>query len=263
MAFFEKNKSNTRSVNHKKTEVEEEPSWLRHLEEMREKRKEQGVDTLSISKKGNELPEIVVNSENTRNKVNTVTKKTSADYVNRNNSTPQVKNKIYQYYLKKWQQEHNRLFNDEHSQTQVLLANKWTLKSDNVLLQADSIEEEDNSVLFFNESHELEKANPSQIEENEAMDNENLPNSMIKVTVVKPNLDPNKNLCVVDEQEFVESIKAQLKPHLQDMLEGMIKNMLLNNYEIMLSCVQKEIQSEIPNVIDDILEYNVKSIIKK
>ncbi|QRN40633.1 MAG: hypothetical protein GKC53_00365 [Neisseriaceae bacterium] len=263
MVFFEKNKSNTRSVTHKKIETEEPPSWLRHLEEMREKRKEKEKKIFFNSQKNNELANISVRSENTTNKINFVTKKTSADYVNHNNSSPEIKNKIYQYYLKKWQQEHNQSLNDQVGETQILLANRWTLKSDNILLQSDSISEEDSSVLFFNDSQELEKANPNESDQNEEMSNEDLPNTMISVTVVKPNLNPNKNLCIVDEKEFVESIKAQLKPHLQDILEGMIKNMLLNNYEIMLSCVQKEIQSEIPNVIDDILEHNVKSIIKR
>lgn len=232
MAFFKKNQLDTNMVGNT------QPSWISQLEEMRKKR------------------DHVVGAKT----------KTFTKYIgcNDTNIDPKVKNKVYQYYLKKWEQEHHQLLNNQAYETQILLANKWTVQSDNVLLKSDSVVEEENSIILFAESGELEERVDNQTsQDSNAQENDNLPHAMIQVTVIRPNFDPNKNLCIVNEQELVESIKAQLKPQLQDMLQGMVKTMLLNNYEIMLSCVQKEIQSEIPKVIDDLLEHNIKSLIKK
>lgn len=86
---------------------------------------------------------------------------------------------------------------------------------------------------------------------------------MVQLTIVHPHLDPNKKLCVIDEDEFINKIKKELKPQLEDLLHGMIKNMLLTNYDIMLSCIQKELQEELPNVMDELLQNHLKAQLQR
>lgn len=263
MSFFEKSKLNIqKKISGQQQEKANEPGWMKHLEEMRKERKTQDSDGELISRKrdiGNKSQTRQQNS-NSKTKRSSLFKKDDTK-----NLSPRLKNKLYQHYLDKWQSEKNNLSNNTDSQ--ILLTKEWSLQSDNILMKSQSITEEEYEVLQFNEDQELEKIPEEELLATNSTDGENGeeidPAVHLNVTVVKPNLDPTKKLCVIDEHEFIERIKSQLKPQLQDLVECSIKNMLLNNYEIMLSCIHQEVQTEIPHLIEEALEINFTKLIKK
>ena len=175
-------------------------------------------------------------------------------------ASPALKREVYHHYLKQWEKEKNEVLKKPDAPTEVLLANRWTVEADRVLMRS-KVEGDEESFLFYKKAGE----DPVILNEEQQIDLENsdTPPELVQLTIVYPHLDPGKKLCVIDEDQFIDKIKKELKPHLEDLLQGMIKNMLLTNYDIMLSCIQRELQEELPNVIDELLQNHLKAQLKR
>ena len=87
----------------------------------------------------------------------------------------------------------------------------------------------------------------------------------VAVTVVKPKhcLDSAKRLCVVDEKDLIDTLKKELKPYLKTLLENMLSTLLLNNYDIMLGCVQHELQQQLPDLLEETLNKQLNHYLHK
>lgn len=175
-------------------------------------------------------------------------------------ASPALKREVYQHYLKQWEKEKNETMKEVDAPAEVLLSNRWTVEADRILLRS-KVEGDEERVLFYKKAGE--RPIPLNEEQQIDLENSDTPPELVQLTIVHPHLDPNKKLCVIDEDEFINKIKKELKPQLEDLLHGMIKNMLLTNYDIMLSCIQKELQEELPNVMDELLQNHLKAQLQR
>ncbi|MFH4355037.1 MAG: hypothetical protein WDW20_04415 [Neisseriaceae bacterium] len=242
MSFFERDKAF--NLTKKLPEKETEPDWLQDLEKMRSQRKQQAS---SMRSEASHTPATAVSKP--------FHKKSLLPEANAT-----ITQKVNEYFWKQWQEEHNRRLGED-APMQVFLSNRWSVKMADGLIKGKDRLEESTTVVWLDESGKVE-ARPEK-ETNEEMLSDVSNPGAVQVTLVKPtNWDVDKKVCIVDEIALLESLKQQLKPHLKELLESSIKNMLLSNYDILLSCIQRELSSQLPQLLDELLENHIKELLR-
>lgn len=244
----------------KQSALQEPSQWLKDLCDMRQKRKQQlsSSSTKSSITKQKRQPSQDIPASQQEGSVST-----QSSSIPRFSQGPfAVRDKIYDHYLKEWEKAHNKKLSNPNAPTQVLLSGQWKMKDQEILMRCRDSVEESQDLAFLKEIGEVIHTNADSVEKKLAQ-NEKI--NYVAVTIVKPEycLDSAKRLCVVDEKDLIDTLKKELKPYLKTLLENMLSTLLLNNYDIMLGCVQRELQQQLPDLLEETLNKQLNHYLHK
>jgi|GEM_PF-1764282 hypothetical protein len=242
--------------------LQEPTQWLKDLRDMRQKRKQQlfsSSDKNSITKQKRQLSQDISTSQQEES-----ASILSSSISRFSQGSSAVREKIYDHYLKEWEKEHNKQFSDPNAPTQVLLSGQWKIKDQEVLMRCRDSVEKSQDLVFLEETGNVTHTDADTVEKKLTQDEAEAINC-VAVTIVNPEhcLDSAKRLCVVDEKDLVNTLKKELKPYLKTLLENMLSTLLLNNYDIMLGCVQHELQQQLPDLLEETLNKQLNHYLHK
>lgn len=235
--------------------------WLKDLRDMRQKRKQLSSSSArkSITKRKQQLSKDFPMSQQEES---ISTSSSSTSHFSKGSSA--VREKIYDHYLKEWEKAHNKQFDNPDTPTQVLLSNQWKIKDQEILMRCRDSVEKSQDLVFLEETGNVTHTDADTVEKKLTQDEAEAINC-VAVTIVNPEhcLDSAKRLCVVDEKDLVNTLKKELKPYLKALLENMLSTLLLNNYDIMLGCVQHELQQQLPDLLEETLNKQLNHYLHK
>lgn len=175
------------------------------------------------------------------------------------------KKQILQNYLKNWQNRHNAALAGELTEADatVLLEEDW-LNAQNALQGGAKAEEvlEKQTVWFNPKPAAAEPAAAKTAAQDEARSVFHPQDIPVSVNVLDPQGVPaGRPVFCLSEQELVARLMARLTPHLTDAVNGLVRTAVSREAAHLNSRLYQAVQSEVPALVQDILDYNLKNVL--
>lgn len=179
----------------------------------------------------------------------------------------EYKKQILQNYLKNWQNRHNAALAGELTETDatVLLEEDW-LNAQNALqgnVKAQNVLDKQ-TVWFTPKHHAAPQAQSGTEGEKDgeaaaAFSPQDIP---VSVNVLDPQGVPaSRPVFCLSEQELVERLLHRLMPHLTDAVNGLVRTAITRQAANLNQQLYQAVQSEMPDLVKDILDYNLKNVL--
>lgn len=194
-------------------------------------------------------------------------------------SKPQIKESIATnkevlgQYLEQWQIEHNisvdenkepqDAFNSADSDTNVVLVEEW-IDAQHSLQGEVSLEGVQKvSTVWYNPKHKVaETASPITESETPTQVVQSVESIPVSINVLEPKLiNSNQPVICLSEKELIERLNKRLLPHLTDSVNGMVRVAIQRHTAGLTFALQQHLAEETPNLVSDILNYNLKSVL--
>lgn len=272
------------------------PEWERTLEQLRSDKKRVGKAGKTDETLSDQFPNGIFSTyghnQSRRNHVSidqnrefiSGAREKKPDAVNNPNSLDQVildpvqREQAYQAYLRQWQRQINLEAKQQEADLNdvaVLLQDDW-LAAQNCLQTASmegnavcTVKLQRNKTAQIVETKTINKPENAKQSINAISDGvtiepieQETPPIYVQLHVIEPRGRAGRAVTCLSEQALIQQLTDKLRPHLADVLAGMVRVAVQRHTSSMISSLQKELLTEVPKAVDDVLQHHLGRIIK-
>ena len=176
-------------------------------------------------------------------------------------------------YLEQWQVAHNistdenkaqNPYGDTDNDTNVVLVEEWIEAQHSLQgeVSLDGVQKVD--TVWYNPKHQVmtEEHSSEQATENQTLVIRSAESVPVSINVLEPKLiNGNQPVVCLSEKELIERLNNRLLPHLTESVNGMVRVAVQRHTASLTFKLQKNLTEEVPDLVSDILNYNLKSVL--
>ena len=232
-------------------------NWEQTLQELREKRKHQ----VEPNTQQNPAPQ---------------TAKSAAPIIRpkpQGRENLETNKEVLEQYLEQWQVAHNistdenkaqNPYGDTDNDTNVVLVEEWIEAQHSLQgeVSLDGVQKVD--TVWYNPKHQVmtEEHSSEQATENQTLVIRSAESVPVSINVLEPKLiNGNQPVVCLSEKELIERLNNRLLPHLTKSVNGMVRVAVQRHTASLTFKLQKNLTEEVPDLVSDILNYNLKSVL--
>ena len=183
-------------------------------------------------------------------------------------------------YLRKWQEEHNAMLEEEAGETaetdaMVILQENWLNAQSSLQMSASDRQIESTRTVWLNpkrktvefdapakaEATSSENENPQAQEQVSDDPKEEMPPITVHINVLNPQVINRREVFCISEQDLSERLIKRLRPHVADAVNGMIRTAVQKQMALFTYQLQQTLSEQAPDLVEQLLDYNVKKIL--
>lgn len=188
-------------------------------------------------------------------------------------------------YLRKWQEEHNAMLEEEASETaetdaMVILQENWLNAQSSLQMSASDRQIESTRTVSLNpkrktvefdapvkdapvkdEATSSENENPQAQEQVSDDLKQEMPPITVNINVLNPQVINRREVFCISEQDLSERLIKRLRPHVADAVNGMIRTAVQKQMALFTYQLQQTLSEQAPDLVEQLLDYNVKKIL--
>lgn len=188
-------------------------------------------------------------------------------------------------YLRKWQEEHNAMLEEEASETaetdaMVILQENWLNAQSSLQMSASDRQIESTRTVLLNpkrktvefdapvkdapvkdEATSSENENPQAQEQVSDDLKQEMPPITVNINVLNPQVINRREVFCISEQDLSERLIKRLRPHVADAVNGMIRTAVQKQMALFTYQLQQTLSEQAPDLVEQLLDYNVKKIL--
>ena len=188
-------------------------------------------------------------------------------------------------YLRKWQEEHNAMLEEEAAETaetdaMVILQENWLNAQSSLQMSASDRQIESTRTVWLNpkrktvefdapvkdapakdEATSSENENPQAQEQVSDDLKEETPPITVNINVLNPQVINRREVFCISEQDLSERLIKRLRPHVADAVNGMIRTAVQKQMALFTYQLQQTLSEQAPDLVEQLLDYNVKKIL--
>jgi hypothetical protein len=188
-------------------------------------------------------------------------------------------------YLRKWQEEHNAMLEEEAAETaetdaMVILQENWLNAQSSLQMSASDRQIESTRTVWLNpkrktvefdapvkdapvkdEATSSENENPQAQEQVSDDLKEETPPITVHINVLNPQVINRREVFCISEQDLSERLIKRLRPHVADAVNGMIRTAVQKQMALFTYQLQQTLSEQAPDLVEQLLDYNVKKIL--
>ena len=188
-------------------------------------------------------------------------------------------------YLRKWQEEHNAMLEEEAAETaetdaMVILQENWLNAQSSLQMSASDRQIESTRTVWLNpkrktvefdapvkdapvkdEATSSENENPQAQEQVSDDLKQETPPITVHINVLNPQVINRREVFCISEQDLSERLIKRLRPHVADAVNGMIRTTVQKQMALFTYQLQQTLSEQAPDLVEQLLDYNVKKIL--
>lgn len=188
-------------------------------------------------------------------------------------------------YLRKWQEEHNAMLEEEAAETaetdaMVILQENWLNAQSSLQMSASDRQIESTRTVWLNpkrktvefdapvkDAHVKDEATSSENENPQAQEQvsddlkQETPPITVHINVLNPQVINRREVFCISEQDLSERLIKRLRPHVADAVNGMIRTAVQKQMALFTYQLQQTLSEQAPDLVEQLLDYNVKKIL--
>ena len=188
-------------------------------------------------------------------------------------------------YLRKWQEEHNAMLEEEAAETaetdaMVILQENWLNAQSSLQMSASDRQIESTRTVWLNpkrktvefdapvkdvpvkdEATSSENENPQAQEQVSDDLKQETPPITVHINVLNPQVINRREVFCISEQDLSERLIKRLRPHVADAVNGMIRTAVQKQMALFTYQLQQTLSEQAPDLVEQLLDYNVKKIL--
>ena len=183
-------------------------------------------------------------------------------------------------YLRKWQEEHNAMLEEEAGETaetdaMVILQENWLNAQSSLQMSASDRQIESTRTVWLNPKRKTVEFDAPEKEEATSSENENpqaqeqvsddpkqeMPPITVNINVLNPQVINRREVFCISEQDLSERLIKRLRPHVADAVNGMIRTAVQKQMALFTYQLQQTLSEQAPDLVEQLLDYNVKKIL--
>ena len=188
-------------------------------------------------------------------------------------------------YLRKWQEEHNAMLEEEAAETaetdaMVILQENWLNAQSSLQMSASDRQIESTRTVWLNPKRKTvefdapvkdapikEEATSSENEGSQAQEQvsddlkQEMPPITVNINVLNPQVINRREVFCISEQDLSERLIRRLRPHVADAVNGMIRTAVQKQMALFTYQLQQTLSEQAPDLVEQLLDYNVKKIL--
>ena len=188
-------------------------------------------------------------------------------------------------YLRKWQEEHNAMLEEEAAETaetdaMVILQENWLNAQSSLQMSASDRQIESTRTVWLNpkrktvefdvpvkdapvkdEATSSENENPQAQEQVSDDLKQEMPPITVNINVLNPQVINRREVFCISEQDLSERLIKRLRPHVADAVNGMIRTAVQKQMALFTYQLQQTLSEQAPDLVEQLLDYNVKKIL--
>lgn len=183
-------------------------------------------------------------------------------------------------YLRKWQEEHNAMLEEEAAETaetdaMVILQENWLNAQSSLQMSASDRQIESTRTVWLNPKRKTvefdapakeaptssENENPQAQEQVSDDPKEETPPITVHINVLNPQVINRREVFCISEQDLSERLIKRLRPHVADAVNGMIRTAVQKQMALFTYQLQQTLSEQAPDLVEQLLDYNVKKIL--
>lgn len=188
-------------------------------------------------------------------------------------------------YLRKWQEEHNAMLEEEAAETaetdaMVILQENWLNAQSSLQMSATDRQIESTRTVWLNPKRKTvefdapvkdapikEEATSSENEGPQAQEQvsddlkQEMPPITVNINVLNPQVINRREVFCISEQDLSERLIKRLRPHVADAVNGMIRTAVQKQMALFTYQLQQTLSEQAPDLVEQLLDYNVKKIL--
>ena len=188
-------------------------------------------------------------------------------------------------YLRKWQEEHNAMLEEEAAETaetdaMVILQENWLNAQSSLQMSASDRQIESTRTVWLNpkrktvefdapvkdapvkdETTSSENENPQAQEQVSDDLKQETPPITVHINVLNPQVINRREVFCISEQDLSERLIKRLRPHVADAVNGMIRTAVQKQMALFTYQLQQTLSEQAPDLVEQLLDYNVKKIL--
>lgn len=188
-------------------------------------------------------------------------------------------------YLRKWQEEHNAMLEEEAAETaetdaMVILQENWLNAQSSLQMSASDRQIESTRTVWLNpkrktvefdapvkdapvkdEATSSENENPQAQEQVSDDLKQETPPITVHINVLNPQVINRREVFCISEQDLSERLIKRLRPHVADAVNGMIRTAVQKQMALFTYQLQQTLSEQAPDLVEQLLDYNVKKVL--
>ena len=188
-------------------------------------------------------------------------------------------------YLRKWQEEHNAMLEEEAAETaetdaMVILQENWLNAQSSLQMSASDRQIESTRTVWLNPKRKTvefdapvkdapvkDEATSSENEGSQAQEQvsddlkQETPPITVHINVLNPQVINRREVFCISEQDLSERLIKRLRPHVADAVNGMIRTAVQKQMALFTYQLQQTLSEQAPDLVEQLLDYNVKKIL--
>ena len=188
-------------------------------------------------------------------------------------------------YLRKWQEEHNAMLEEEAGETaetdaMVILQENWLNAQSSLQMSASDRQIESTRTVWLNPKRKTvefdapakdapakDEATSSENEGSQAQEQvsddlkQEIPPITVNINVLNPQVINRREVFCISEQDLSERLIKRLRPHVADAVNGMIRTAVQKQMALFTYQLQQTLSEQAPDLVEQLLDYNVKKIL--
>ncbi|WNU96385.1 hypothetical protein RSJ68_07930 [Neisseria sp. DTU_2020_1000833_1_SI_GRL_NUU_006] len=188
-------------------------------------------------------------------------------------------------YLRKWQEEHNAMLEEEAAETaetdaMVILQENWLNAQSSLQMSASDRQIESTRTVWLNPKRKTvefdapakdapakDEATSSENEGSQAQEQvsddlkQEIPPITVNINVLNPQVINRREVFCISEQDLSERLIKRLRPHVADAVNGMIRTAVQKQMALFTYQLQQTLSEQAPDLVEQLLDYNVKKIL--
>lgn len=188
-------------------------------------------------------------------------------------------------YLRKWQEEHNAMLEEEAAETaetdaMVILQENWLNAQSSLQMSASDRQIESTRTVWLNPKRKTvefdapvkdapakDEATSSENEGSQAQEQvsddlkQEIPPITVHINVLNPQVINRREVFCISEQDLSERLIRRLRPHVADAVNGMIRTAVQKQMALFTYQLQQTLSEQAPDLVEQLLDYNVKKIL--
>ena len=188
-------------------------------------------------------------------------------------------------YLRKWQEEHNAMLEEEAGETaetdaMVILQENWLNAQSSLQMSASDRQIESTRTVWLNPKRKTvefdapvkdapakDEATSSENEGSQAQEQvsddlkQEMPPITVNINVLNPQVINRREVFCISEQDLSERLIKRLRPHVADAVNGMIRTAVQKQMALFTYQLQQTLSEQAPDLVEQLLDYNVKKIL--
>lgn len=188
-------------------------------------------------------------------------------------------------YLRKWQEEHNAMLEEEAAETaetdaMVILQENWLNAQSSLQMSASDRQIESTRTVWLNPKRKTvefdapvkdapakDEATSSENEGSQAQEQvsddlkQEMPPITVNINVLNPQVINRREVFCISEQDLSERLIKRLRPHVADAVNGMIRTAVQKQMALFTYQLQQTLSEQAPDLVEQLLDYNVKKIL--
>lgn len=232
---------------------DEQEDWERGLEKLRHSRLAKESSGLSTEDTATILQHIQQSSQVNQHDSQTI-------YI------PQTKtfndtelDNAYREYLRQYEANHNAQEGIDQEDVGILMQEDWLQAQSALQIERNRRHAQPIQTLIFEQSGKVTEL-PIDVQEQE-MEKHNLPEFAVHVYAL-PDMPATRKLKIISEKELIAGLCAKLTPHLANAVAGMVRQILQKKLATLSYELQMQFNEETPQLVQEVLEYNLDSIVR-